>query len=150
MHYRAADFVEDLQEQVAHSPDLQKENIQWEIALGQEMLEIDPQSLAESVLELFANAIEHEREKAPLFCAARVEAGQFLFELREPKQHFALSTAEWGREPLHVIGRGHYGLGLYRARSIIESQQGSLRAAYDQQTHTFISTITLPLLPNAA
>jgi K+-sensing histidine kinase KdpD len=150
MHYGAADFMEDLQEQVAHSPDLQKEKIRWEIELGEEMLEIDPHSLAESVLELFSNAVQHERDKAPLSCAARVEAGRFVLELREPKQQFALSTKEWGREPLRVIGRGHYGLGLYRARSIIESQQGDLRAAYDPQTHTLISTITLPLLPNAA
>jgi K+-sensing histidine kinase KdpD len=148
MRYGAADFVEDLQERVAGIPELQRGEIQWQTNLQGEMLEIDPQRLSEAVLELFRNSVQHEPASPRICCSARTAGGHFVFELRETKPQFAMSTEGWGREPLRMIGRGHYGLGLFRARTIIESHHGNLRAEYDPKTNTLISTITLPLLQN--
>jgi nitrogen-specific signal transduction histidine kinase len=47
--------------------------------------------------------------------------------------------------PLVKIRHGHYGLGLYRARSIFEKHNGNLRAEFDPSTSFLVTTVTLPL-----
>lgn len=146
MPYRAADFVDDLRQKTASVFPSEGASVEWNVHLGDEMLQIDPQLLQEAALELFANALQHDPGEGNPSFNARVEADRFLLELHEPKKSFDLSTDDWGCTPLHGIGRSHYGLGLNRARTIIESHQGELKAHYESGTSTLITTIVLPLL----
>ncbi|MCA1659175.1 MAG: hypothetical protein LC642_01340, partial [Verrucomicrobiaceae bacterium] len=78
---------------------------------------------------------------------AQTENGHFLFSLREPKQSFERSTENWGREPFRSVSQGHYGLGLHRTRGIIEAHGGELKAHYEKETSSLLTTVTLPLSP---
>jgi K+-sensing histidine kinase KdpD len=145
MAYRAADFMEDLQKRVAREFPQQNADISWKIDLGDEMIDVDPPLLPEAILELIRNAFQHGRGEGAIAASATIDHGRFLFRLREPKHQFELPTENWGGDPLRSVGRGHYGLGLNRARRIIEAHDGEMQAQYDRTGGALVTTITLPV-----
>jgi len=142
--YPAADFIEDLKQKLAKEFAEQAAKVSWEVELKDATLEIDPQLVQQAFLEIFGNAFQHERNVQSIAAKAYIDKKCFVFELREPKARFDLSTSNWGREPLRNVSQGHYGLGLNRARSIAEAHGGDFRAEYDRKTSALITTLTLP------
>ena len=147
MPYRVSDFMEDLRARIAKDFSAESGAIKWEAQTGDALLEIDPQLLQQVFIELFTNAFQHERGKDSLSALAKIEHGNFVFTLREPKAGFQSSTENWGRQPLGKVRQGHYGLGLNRVRAILEAHGGDLRAQYDPTASALVSTITLRLSP---
>ncbi len=147
MPYEAKDFVEDLQQKIGIQVPEQSGEIEWQVAVGNEVMEIDPQMLQAALLEIFANAWRHERGSGPLRASVEVAGGQFVFTLAEPKTNFTGATAEWGCQPFANVKHGHYGLGLPRVRSIINAHHGQLRAHYDPAASTLVSTVVVPIAP---
>jgi K+-sensing histidine kinase KdpD len=145
MAYRAADFVEDIRHKVEADFAKEQTAMEWDVQSGEANIQIDPQLLQQAVLELFANAFAHGRPQGALRVAACVEGDEFVLVLRERKEGFDLPTAGWGREPLRNVKQGHYGLGLNRVRTIVESHGGALSAHYDKPSATLSTTIALPL-----
>jgi two-component system, OmpR family, sensor kinase len=145
MPYAARDLIEDLQQKLATTHSAESAAVKWEDATGDAMLNIDPQLLLPALGELFGNAFRHGRTEGPISAAARSENGRFIFTLSEPKQNFERSTENWGLEPLHFLGQGHYGLGLHRTRAIIEAHGGEFGARYEKESGSLVTTVTLPL-----
>ena len=143
--YRASDFVEDLRKTIAREFPNESAEITWDIQEGEAMLNVDPQLLQQAFSEIFANAFQHDRDKGALIATAQSDRKRFVFSLREPKTRFELSTENWGREPFRRITHGHYGLGLNRARIIMEVHGGEMQAEYDPKDSTLLTTLTLPL-----
>jgi len=143
--YRAADFMEDVRTKIDHDFPTESAEITWDIQPGDASLNVDPQLLQEAFTEFFANAFRHDRGKGPLLVNAKIDNNRFLFTLHEPKARFELPTENWGREPLRKISLRHYGLGLNRARAIVEAHAGELNAQYDPKISALITTVTLPL-----
>jgi K+-sensing histidine kinase KdpD len=143
--YPAADFVEDLRQKINRDFSAETAEINWKIQLGDAMLNVDPQLLQETFIELFANAFRHNRGKGVLVATAKIDNNQFLFTLEEPKARFDLPTDSWGREPLRKISQGHYGLGLNRVRAIVEAHGGELYAQHNPEHSTLITRLSLPL-----
>src|SRR5947207_12227512 len=121
MPYAAKELIEDLQQKIAASHPTEIAQVNWADDSGDVTLNIDPQLLLPALAELFVNAFRHERAEGPISAAARKEKERFIFTLWEPKRNFERSTENWGREPFRALGQGHYGLGLYRTRAIIEA-----------------------------
>lgn len=147
--YSAKDFVDDFRQKLESDYPGESAAVKWEVQAGEAELQIDPQLLLPALLELFGNAFRHGPGAGPISVAARTENGRFIFSLREPKAKFERSTENWGREPLRSVSQGHYGLGLHRARGIIEAHGGELKARYEPDTSFLISTVTLPVAPAA-
>ncbi len=145
MTYRAADFIEDLRKRIGRDFEKESSGIKWDAQLGDAVFDVDPQLLQQAFLELFGNAFQHDRGPGEIVATVRVDNDRFVFTLREPKTKFDLSTENWGREPLRRVARGHYGLGLSRAGSIVGAHDGELRARYDSTDSTLATTITVPL-----
>jgi K+-sensing histidine kinase KdpD len=145
--YPAADFVEDLKQKLAKEFPENAAKMTWDVQLKDASLQVDPQLAQQAFLEIFSNAFQHERNIKSITAKAYIDKNRFVFELREPKARFELSTENWGREPLRNVSQGHYGLGLNRARSIAEAHGGEFRAEYDRKTSTLITTLTLPIFP---
>ena len=146
MVYLAAEFFEDLRAKLGlEKPDLVTE-VEWKNALGEEALEVDPHLLEEAFLELFSNAAAHHRGEGPLAFQARRDGDSIEFILREPKTNFDGETENWGGRPLRQIRSGHYGLGLFRARSIFEAHHGTLRAQFDPAACSLVTTVSLPII----
>jgi len=145
--YPAADFVEDLKQKLTKEYPDNAAKMTWDLQLKDATLQVDPQLVQQAFLEIFNNAFQHERNIKSIAVKANIDNNRFVFELREPKARFELSTENWGREPLRNMSQGHYGLGLNRARSIAEAHGGDFRGQYDRKTSTLITTITLPSFP---
>ena len=143
--YRATDFMEDLRRKIGNDFPKQNTEINWEIHPGNAMLNLDPQLLQEVFTELFANAFRHDRGKGRLLAKTKIDNTRFLFTLHEPKDRFDLPTQNWGREPIRKITQRHYGLGLNRARAIVEAHGGKLHAQYHPNVSALITTLALPL-----
>ena len=144
--YPAADFVEDLKQKLAKEFPDNAAKVTWDVQMKDATLQVDPQLAQQPFLEIFGNAFQHERNIKSITAKAYIDKNRFVFEVREPKVSFELSTENWGREPLQNVSQGHYGLGLNRARSIAEAHGGDFRAEYDRKISTLITTMTLPSL----
>ena len=143
--YGARDFVEDLQAKVGTEFSKQAASLNWQIDALDAKADIDPILLREALIEVLRNAFEHQKEGASMDFIAKREGDNLVLTLNEPKGEFDLPTADWGREPLRRVAHSHYGLGLNRARTIIEGQKGTLRARYDAGESKLTTIVTLPL-----
>src|SRR5438128_9622304 len=83
--YRAHELVQDLRSKIERDLAQESREISWEIALGGEMLNVDPQLLEEALVEVFSNAFQHGRGKGTVVATARNENNRFIFTIREPK-----------------------------------------------------------------
>lgn len=149
MPYDASAFVEDLQQKVGAQFPQESATLKWSVNCDDAQLNIDPQILPQAFVELFANAFQHGRGAGPIEVTADVEENEFVCTLREPKASFGAATEQWGREPFHHVAHGHYGLGLHRARSIIEAHEGRFSARHDPASSSLITRIVLPVLAPA-
>ncbi len=143
--YDLADFLGDLKHRVTNDFAGEAATTTWDMQVGDADLNIDPQLLLQAFVELFANAFQHEPGEGAPAVKAHIDKDRLVFTLREPKRRFDLSTENWGREPLRKVSQGHYGLGLSRARAIIEAHGGKLDAEYDAAASALLTTVTLPL-----
>ena len=143
--YAASDFVEDVKQKLSKDLPDAAGKVSWDVQLRDEKLLIDPVIAQQAVLEIFANAFHHEKNVKEIQAKAYSDGANFVFELREPKTKFELSTENWGREPLRRLSHGHYGLGLNRVRIVMEGHGGTFGADYDPATSTLVSKITLPV-----
>jgi K+-sensing histidine kinase KdpD len=143
--YHAADFIDDLRKKIDHDFSGESAEINWNIQLGDAMLNVDPQLLQEALAELFANAFRHSRGKGHVVVNAKMENGRLLFTVEEPKTRFDMPADNWGREPLRKVSQGHYGLGLNRVRAIVEGHGGEVYAQYDPNVSALTTTVALPV-----
>jgi signal transduction histidine kinase len=146
--YRAADLAEDLRKTIDHDFSGEIAAISWNIETGDAILNVDPQLLQEAFRELFANAFQHNRGKGNIVVTAKMENGQFLLTMEEPKARFDVTADNWGREPLRKFSQGHYGLGLHRVRAIVEAHGGELYAQYNPKSRLLVTTLILPASGN--
>lgn len=143
--YEATHFVEDLKQKLEKELPDAAGKIIWEVQLKAGTLQIDPQLVQQALLEIFRNAIQHERNVKSISAKAFIEKNRFVFELMEQKANFVAPTEHWGREPLRNTSQGHYGLGLNRVRSIAEAHGGEFTAKYDRAASTLTTRLALPL-----
>ena len=142
--YPASDFIEDLRVRVRNEFPKQADAISWKINTSGS-LNLDPQLLLEALLEVLRNAFEHQAPGSAIHFNAATEGDNLVLSLYEPKTQFDLPTENWGRQPLRYVNRGHYGLGLNRARTIVENHGGALKGRYDSTEAKLTTTITIPL-----
>ena len=144
MSYRAGDFMEDFRTKLAAEFAKESATIEWNLPREDGKIDIDVQLLQEALLELFKNAFENQGSQGQLRASGRLDGDNFVFTLQELKPSFDMPTDNWGHEPLRHVNRGHYGLGLNRARSIVEAHGGRLTARYDPTLSELVTTITFP------
>jgi len=145
MQYDAKAFLEDLEQKVRTQFPEQSSEIAWDAKVGTDSINIDPQLLQQAMLELISNALQHERGSGNIAIQASTSS-ELRVTITEPKTGFAQSVEHWGREPFRKVKHGHYGLGLHRARNIIEAHRGRLEARHDPSSSSLITTVALPIV----
>ena len=144
MPYPALEFAEDLRAKINADHPQEAAQIEWQLSLGAEPIEIDPQLLLDAFAELFNNAFAHDRGEGPLVFGAEADRSLLTFTLREPKSQPVETNKSWGARPLGQLRHGHYALGLFRARSIFEAHHGTFQARFDPALSVLTTTVVLP------
>ena len=141
LRYSVKDLLEDLEKKIAQDFPEQANRVKWEVLSGEANLDIDPQLIGWVFRELFDNAFRYD-SGGNFTLRGRGENDRFTFELREQKNE-AVASEKW-TDLLSVIKHGHYGLGLKRARAIVDAHGGELTSEWDSHSSTFISRMVLP------
>lgn len=136
--YGSADFMSDLQKKIAR--DFPDQTLKWDVSSESAELNIDPQLLEWTVLELLGNALRHNSGEIRI--STSIEEGRFVLTLRESKSK-PVDPKEW-REPLSTVSHAHYGLGLRRARAIVAALSGEFKTDFNPGTSVLTSRIVLP------
>ena len=146
LDYPAGDFFEDLRERFDRQETAAKARVRWRVEVGAASLSVDPETTMSALLELLANALRFSSEGTEIIFAVALDAAAAAVILRESQPAApAIPLEDWGRSPLLSTRRGAYGLGLFRARRIVEAQGGSYGVEYSAAEQALTTRITLPL-----
>jgi len=143
--YPIEEFLEGLRECVAEEFENQAKRIIWDTRTGAEEMEMDFALLTKALMELIRNAIFFREGDQAIHLTVRLDSGDAIFEIRQPRALPAIDADRWGLEPLASSRRGGYGLGLFYVRRILDKLGGALHPHYDPASHEFSMRLTLPL-----
>lgn len=117
-------------------------DVQWLGDVGEQQVNVDVEMMSAVFKELSANAAAFS-PGVPLTVSVTAKGDRVIFELREPKKEPEDPSA-WG-QPLCSSARGHYGLGLWRAKRMTTVNEGTLSQRYDEKEKCLISEVSLPV-----
>lgn len=143
--YSAKIFVEDLQDRLKKTFPEQAGEVEWSVNLGDESVDVDLELVFSAIAELFRNAFQFREAGGAIRADVTVENARMVFRLIEAKSGVPSEPASWGNAPLISTRRGGYGLGLFRARRILEVQGATLSFSHNSTSAQLITTVTLPL-----
>ena len=146
MEYPARDFLEDLRERFERLQSADAGRVSWEVSVDGAVLLVDPELSIGALLEMLGNSLYFGGPGGEVkFAAASLPQGGARVTLtQELPQAPTIPPGNWGREPLHTTRRNAYGLGMFRARRVLEAQGISLDAAWDPAGHLLTTTIGFP------
>ncbi len=151
--YPVGDFVEDLRERFDRQHPEAAAQVDWEMAAGAGSLSVDPELSMTALLELLENSLRFAVDGSRIRVQTDGGASGLTFSIHETLASAPpIPPDEWGRMPLTSTRRDGYGLGAFRARRIIETQNGTLDFTYSETERSLATTVTLPAAPagNAA
>lgn len=132
IEWAAVLLMDELRRQVVAEFAEEAKNIEITHRFATETLEIDLNQTVSAILAILRNAFQFRDNGAGVRVSGLMEGGRAVIEVCEPKASLgsAPPPEQWGREPLYSTRSGGYGLGLYRARQIVEAQGGQWEASY--------------------
>lgn len=148
MEYPAGDFLEDLRERFERLQAADAGRVSWAAAVGGAVLLVDPELSISALLEILYNSLQFGVPGGGVKVAAAPSPqgdGTRVTLTQDLPQAPAIPPEQWGREPMHTTKRNAYGLGMFRARRVLEAQGISLEAAWDPTSSLLTTTIGFPL-----
>lgn len=117
-------------------------DVQWVDSLGDEKVNVDVEMMVKIFREVLSNAAAFA-QGTPFVITMRSEDGSVTFELREPKTE-VLDPSQWGR-PFSRIRQGHYGLGLWSARRMVQAHGATFEQRYVPEERQLVTRLCLPV-----
>lgn len=143
--YAANIFVEDLRDRLTRIFPEQMPSVEWEVSVGEEMISVDLEQIFSTIAEVFKNAFQFREAGQPISASVFAENGRVVLEVDEGKKSVPSDPSTWGREPFVSTRRGGYGLGLFRARRILELHGGEIVASHDSARARLTTRVSLPV-----
>lgn len=137
-------FFEDFKGRaLAARPEL-SERVVWRLKGGQETASLDPALAMEALDELLENALAFSPLDSSIYVTAVGGGTGVEWCFSQSTQSIPQAYDLWGRSPLVGSRKGGYGLGLFRARRIIEAHGGRLGFAYSAETCALSADVFFP------
>jgi signal transduction histidine kinase len=115
--------------------------VQWVDNLGDEKVTVDVEMMVKIFREILSNAAAFA-QGSPVVITMRSERKAVTFELREPKAE-VLDPSQWGR-PFSRTRQGHYGLGLWSARRMVQAHGATFEQRYLTRERQLMTRLCLP------
>jgi signal transduction histidine kinase len=138
-------LIEDLRSRMLSSKPEAEPRLLWNVEDEDANIYVDPTLALEVFFELTDNALAFSTHDSSVSVGVfRDESDDFkwCFEqgMKDPPSH----PDQWGRVPFLSARRGHYGLGLFRARRIVDAHKGAIEFSHDRQTERFSTVVRFP------
>jgi signal transduction histidine kinase len=117
--------------------------VRWIEELGGEEINVDEATMATVFRELLSNASAFD-QGGQLTITARRANGAVTFEFKELKTN-KLDPMDWDRAFL-TGRRGHYGLGLWNVRRLMEANSGTITRHFLEKESALVTTLRLPIV----
>lgn len=127
-------FFEDFKGRALTARPELAERVVWRLNGGQETVFLDPALAMEALDELLENAVAFSPLDSSLSVTADGGSTGVAWCFSQSTQSSPQGYELWGRSPLVGTRKEGYGLGLFRARRIIEAHGGRLCFAYSAET----------------
>lgn len=144
MDYPLDLFFEDFKARVTSSHPESSDRISWELIGGRKVGVFDPALVTEALDELLENALAFSPGDTAVWVLANGLDAGVEWRIRQSIEGAPMGIEQWGRTPLGGGRKRGYGLGLFRARRIIESHGGSLTFAHTAESGTLVAEVFLP------
>ena len=115
----------------------------WVEELGDEEISVDEAMMATVFRELLSNAAAFLQGR-PVTITARRGEGTITFELQEPKSD-GLDPVDWDLAFV-TARRGHYGLGLWSVRRLVEANGGTITRRFLEKESALVTSLSLPIV----
>ncbi len=144
MDYPLDLFFEDFKARATSSRPDSSGRIKWELNGGQKVGVFDPALAMEALDELLDNALTFSPHDTSVWVLATGLDAGVEWRFRQSLEGIPRGTDQWGRTPLGGSRKGGYGLGLFRARRIIEAHGGLLDFAHAADSGTLVAEAFFP------
>ncbi len=124
--YPLGALMEDLSVRVKVSFPEVSERMEWSGFELESSVRVDGDLVFEALLELISNAAAFSNSNSRLRISAQLEKMVGVVRIGQIAEGTEGDSGEWGRSPFKSKRRGHYGIGLFRARRILEALGASL------------------------
>lgn len=105
---------------------------------------LDPVLALEAMTELLQNAAAFSPQDAPVQVAAQGDAGGAFWRIEQSAPEPLKGMRQWGMRPLESSRRSHYGLGLFRARQIVDALGATLAFTHDPERRLLRTEVCFP------
>ena len=147
MPWQAATFFEELQTRLRQEfpEEIQAGRVEVESHFDGTEINVDLEQIIATVFHVLRNAFHFRRNGVSVTLTGFVEGKYAVIETREPKAVFEsqVPPEEWGNEPLLTTRQGGYGLGLFRARQILDAHDGEFKTHF--RDGILVTRILLPI-----
>lgn len=143
--YSAGAFVEDFRARMERFLPQSATQLEWKVALKEEMISVDIEMIFRGLVEFFKNAFHFREGESPIEVSVAADGKSLVVKLIEPKSSVASAPDTWGHEPLVSARRGGFGMGLFYARQVIGAHQGKVEQIFDENGKRLTTTVVLPL-----
>lgn len=138
-------LIEDLRSRMMASKPEADARLLWNVEDENANIYVDPTLALEVFCELTDNALAFSTHESSVSVRVfRNEGDVFSWCFEQGMHEAPLHPDQWGRVPFLSARRGHYGLGLFRARRIIEAHKGSIEFSHDRRTERLSTVVHLP------
>lgn len=129
--YPADLLAEDLRDRLrVERPELSA-RIEWMNEGQRAVVQIDATLVLEVLTELLENAAGFSSSESRILMRVEPVDGGVLWSVEQQSSEPPANPNQWGLRPLVSTRRGHYGLGLFRVRRILQAHGASLSYSHD-------------------
>jgi signal transduction histidine kinase len=122
----AAVLIEAIQARLAQADSGLFSRVRWTRVPEEGIVGVDVGLFEEVFRELLENAAAFSEPDAGVVFRVEVFAEEVHFIVEQNLEELPRGFAEWGKKPFVSTRRGHYGLGLFRVRRVLEAHGADL------------------------